>query len=120
MPSPKISSILTRLASLPTPIVIGVSGGVDSMVLLDLAIRATADLPITQKSNIIVCHIDHQIRPESASDAVFVKEYCDNRSIPCEIVVINVPDIARTSKESLESVGRRVRYTFFEQIRALE
>jgi tRNA(Ile)-lysidine synthetase-like protein len=90
------------------------------MVLLNLAIQAVADRNTSTKPAIIVCHIDHQIRAESSSDASFVKEYCIKRSIPCEITTINVSEMAHTAKESLESTGRRVRYAFFEQIRALE
>jgi tRNA(Ile)-lysidine synthase len=90
------------------------------MVLLDLTIRALGDKSTQDKPAIIACHIDHQIRAESSSDAEFVRSFCDERAIPCEIAIINVPKIAQDSKESLESSGRRVRYAFFEQIRALE
>jgi tRNA(Ile)-lysidine synthetase-like protein len=120
MSSQKISTIIAHLASLPTPLIIGVSGGVDSMVLLNLAIQAVADRNTSTKSAIIVCHIDHQIRAESSSDAEFVRAYCHEQVIHCEIASMNVPKIAKESKESLESTGRRVRYAFFEQIRALE
>jgi tRNA(Ile)-lysidine synthase len=90
------------------------------MVLLDLAIEALTHNNPASKPAIIVCHVDHQIRTESSSDAQFVREWCQKRGIDCEVVVVNVPEIAQESKESLESVGRRVRYAFFEQIRALE
>lgn len=120
MLSQKISAILAHLASLPTPLVIGVSGGVDSMVLLDLAIQALTDSESASKPAIIVCHIDHQIRSESFSDAEFVRDWCREQEVHCEVVSMNVPKIAKESRESLESTGRRVRYAFFEQIRALE
>jgi tRNA(Ile)-lysidine synthase len=120
MLSEKISTILSHLSTLPTPLIIGVSGGVDSMVLLNLAFQALGDFNTRTKPAIIVCHINHQIRAESSSDAEFVMNWCRERGIHCEIAKINVPEVAHKSKESIESTGRRVRYAFFEQIRALE
>ncbi len=72
------------------------------------------------KSKIIVGHIDHQIRPESQDDAEFVRAYCIDRNIPCEVATIDVSEMARLSKESLEATGRKVRYEWFEKIRASE
>lgn len=60
----------SRLISLPAPgqYVVAVSGGVDSVVLLDMLVRSAADC------NLVVAHFDHGIRTDSAQDAVFVAD----------------------------------------------
>ena len=67
--------VIEQIKSLSSPIIIGVSGGVDSMVLLTLALRAKS------ARDIIVVHIDHAIRPESHLDAEFVRVYCEEQNI---------------------------------------
>ena len=55
-------------------IVVGVSGGVDSMVLLSI-------LKEKIKRKIICAHIHHNLRIESDEELEFVKEYCRNNDI---------------------------------------
>lgn len=57
--------------------VVAVSGGVDSMVLLDMMVRAG-------DSEIIIAHFDHGIRPDSELDAAFVKEAAEQYGLPFE------------------------------------
>lgn len=60
--------------------VVGVSGGIDSMVLLDLL--ATA--PAKRGYQLVVAHFDHAIRPDSAADAAFVAEAARTYAVPFE------------------------------------
>lgn len=55
--------------------IVAVSGGVDSVVLLDLLVQNLS------KKNVIVAHIDHGIRKESASDEIFVKKLADSHGL---------------------------------------
>ena len=88
-----------------TRVVIGVSGGVDSMVLADILSR--------RPSVAMICaHVDHQIRPESSSDANFVREWCNQRSIQCEVVQLD----QCPKGVNFEAWARRERYTFFNKI----
>ena len=59
-------------------IVIGLSGGPDSMCLLDIL------LSLKKKLNIICAHINHNIREESKDELEFVKKYCEDKNITIE------------------------------------
>ncbi|MBR5721831.1 MAG: hypothetical protein IKX78_05050, partial [Clostridia bacterium] len=60
-------------------IVLAVSGGSDSMTLLDFFIRKVKDIPF------VVAHINHGIREESDDEEEFVRSYCNKYSVPCEV-----------------------------------
>ncbi len=104
--------VIEHIKSLTSPIVIGVSGGIDSMVLLALALRAKS------ASDIIVVHIDHAIRPESHLDAEFLRASCKGLGVECEVIRVDVPNLATSKKISLEAAGREARYACFERVRA--
>lgn len=85
-------------------IIVGVSGGEDSMCLLHLLIN---HLP---KENIIVAHVNHNIRSESASDLEFVKKYSLKNDVKFESTVLP------NDKNYNESELRNMRYDFFKSI----
>ncbi len=90
--------------------VIGVSGGADSMCLLDLLHRYT-DLSLT------VVHVHHGIRgAEAERDADFVRRICTDRKLPLFIVRADVPSIASAEQCGIEETGRKVRYAVFRHI----
>jgi tRNA(Ile)-lysidine synthase len=95
-------------------VIIGVSGGVDSMVLLDLISEVH---PI---SSIIVCHINHGLRKESKEDLAFVKAYTMKRGIQFESIEVDIASISKEAKISIEMTGREIRYWFFEKLRQSE
>ena len=75
-------------------VVAAVSGGVDSMCLLDLLMSEKKRWDI----EIVVAHFNHQIRgPEADSDENLVRQFCDNHSLPFFSAAENVPKIARIS-----------------------
>ena len=66
-------------------LVIAVSGGVDSMVLLDLILENHPH------AHIIVAHVDHSLRgAESDGDRELVANFCKSKEIACEIKKIDV------------------------------
>jgi tRNA(Ile)-lysidine synthase len=91
-------------------IVVGVSGGVDSMVLLHL-------LHENDCKKVTVCHLNHLIRKESTQDAKLVKEVCAKYKYSCVARKINIPHLAKKDKLGIEETGRRERYAFFEETR---
>ncbi|MBP9004865.1 MAG: tRNA lysidine(34) synthetase TilS, partial [Candidatus Marinimicrobia bacterium] len=96
-------------------VVAAVSGGVDSMCLLDLLMSEKKRWDI----EIVVAHFNHQIRgPEADSDENLVRQFCDNHSLPFFSATENVPKIARAKRISLEMAGRELRYAFFQKIAA--
>ncbi len=85
-----------------------VSGGADSMCLLDLLCRL-GDVKV------VCAHFDHAIRPDSAEDALFVQRYCGERGIPFVCRREDVPAYAREKGLSLETAARERRYAFLRE-----
>src|SRR5438094_7450464 len=89
---------------------IGVSGGRDSVVLLD----AIADLDYRK---LIVCHFDHQLRGRSSpADARFVEKLAAKYDVDLEIGSADVRAVANYRKMSIETAAREARYSFFEKM----
>jgi tRNA(Ile)-lysidine synthase len=94
-------------------ILLGVSGGVDSMVLFQIM---TKILESNKTFKLIVAHIDHMLRNnESNSDREFVVNACRKKGIPCFTEQININAIAESEKISTEMAARKARYDFFEK-----
>lgn len=93
-------------------IVLGVSGGPDSITMLDILrqIREEFDFEI------VVAHINHMIRKEAIIDEEYVKKYCEKNNIKCFVKRIDVIDIANNKKIGTEEAGRLVRYDFFDEV----
>jgi tRNA(Ile)-lysidine synthetase-like protein len=86
-------------------LVVAVSGGVDSVVLLDM-------LAQTGEHELVVAHFDHGIRPESAADARFVELLAKKYSIPFETTRVEL------GKKASEDTARRARYDFLRYVAA--
>lgn len=93
-------------------IVVGVSGGPDSLCLL----YCLNSLKNEFELSIYVVHINHMIRGNDADqDQEFVEKLCRTLSIPCYSFKIPIREIAKSKKLSEEECGREVRYEkFFE------
>lgn len=93
-------------------IVIGVSGGPDSMCLLHIlnSLRQSLDFEI------VVAHINHMIREDAESETQFVQEYCNKIGVECYIQRINVIEKSNLEKIGTEEAGRKARYDFFEKV----
>lgn len=95
-------------------VVVGVSGGADSVCLL-LVLKEIMPLEC-----ITAVHINHVIRgDEAARDEDFVLQLCKRQGIRLEIRRLDVPLFARENKISEEEAGRVLRYRVFEEIRLL-
>lgn len=93
-------------------IVIGVSGGPDSMCLLDSLYYLKDKLNI----EIFVAHINHMIRKEADEETEYVKDYCKNKNIKCYVKKVEVEKLAKEQKLGTEEMGRKIRYEFFKEI----
>ncbi len=94
-------------------LVVGVSGGVDSMVLLHLlnSCRVTFDL------SLIVAHVNHGLRPQEAEEeAHLVRKECERLDLPFEFGTFDAREFQRVGKFSLQEAARRLRFYFFEQV----
>ena len=65
---------------------------------------------------IVVAHVNHQIREEAKQDEEFVKNFCEKIGIEFYLKSIDVKKIANTNKVGLEEAGRKVRYEFFQEV----
>jgi tRNA(Ile)-lysidine synthase len=90
------------------PVLIGVSGGRDSVALL----HALA----TRGHRLIVAHLDHALRPESADEARFVELLAARLACECVAQRENVAARAKRTKRSIETAAREARHAFFEKI----
>lgn len=93
-------------------IILGVSGGADSVYLLHVLCQLRAQMKIS----LTVVHINHQIRAESVDEMQFVRELCGQCGVPCKVFSANVIDMARKERISLEEAGRKARYHFFNRV----
>jgi tRNA(Ile)-lysidine synthase len=90
-------------------VILGVSGGRDSAVLLHAYVRAGY-------RHLLVCHLDHSLRGESRDDARFVMQLADEYGLVHETGVENVALLARERRLSIETAAREARYAFFAEV----
>lgn len=90
-------------------LIVGVSGGADSMMLLDFLCKYQNDYGIDLK----VAHVHHGLRDEADADEAHVAAYCRERQIPFYSTKINIKNIANEKKLSEEEAGRIIRYEYF-------
>lgn len=96
-------------------VVVGVSGGADSMALLHLLIGLKAEHDWDLKLHI--AHLNHQLRgTESEKDAAFIQAAADSLSIPCTIESCDVATKSKAESLGVEEFGRRIRYEFLERV----
>lgn len=81
---------------------VAVSGGVDSVVLLDRL--------ISQRASVVVAHFDHGIRPDSAKDADFVRQLAKNYNVPF------FTERQELGADASEDLARQERYQFLNQV----
>ena len=93
-------------------IVIGVSGGPDSICLLHVLNLLKKELNF----NIYVAHINHMIRKEADEETEYVKEFCKNLGVECFVKKVDVLNISKQEKQGTEETGRKIRYEFFEEV----
>ena len=88
-------------------IVIGCSTGPDSMALLDMLLK------IRKKYNldIIVAHVNHNVRKESFEEAEFLKKYCEENNLIFESMIIE-----NYGDDNFHNEARNIRYNFFEDL----
>lgn len=97
-------------------LVLGVSGGPDSISMLNILNEIREDNQIGLKFEIVVAHINHMIRLEAKDDEEYVRRFCKEKNIQFYSKSIDVKKLANTSKIGTEEAGRNVRYQFFNDI----
>jgi len=88
-------------------LIVGVSGGPDSLCLLDVLVHLDY--------NIIITHFDHCLRSESRAEAQVVRKTAEDMGIPFLLGQKNVVRYAETHRLSVEEASRVARYEFMFQ-----
>lgn len=93
-------------------IVIGVSGGPDSICLLHVLYSLKEKIGF----DIVVAHVNHMLREVADMETEYVQNFCKNLKIECFVKKADISDLAKTQKKGTEEVGREVRYSFFDEV----
>lgn len=94
-------------------LVVAVSGGVDSMVLLDLL----RHLPPQSRPLLSVAHFNHQLREASEKEAQLVRHFCSKHNLP---LVVKEWPVAAHPSTGIEEAARNARYEFLAEVLAQE
>jgi tRNA(Ile)-lysidine synthase len=93
-------------------LVVGVSGGVDSVTLLNLLVLLSKEY----RFKIIVAHLHHGLRKAADKDRDFVKQLAESFGLKFVTVKFNIKKHAKTHKLTVEEAGRKSRYIFLQQV----
>ncbi len=101
----------TAAGDTPHPVIVGVSGGADSVCLLHLL----AGLARPWRLALHVAHLDHNVRPDSAEDAAFVRALAEGLGLPFYTRQLASKQIDEADN-NLEAGLRQLRYAFFAEV----
>jgi tRNA(Ile)-lysidine synthase len=91
-------------------LILAISGGIDSMVLADLLLKA--------KVEFVAAHCNFHLRgEESDGDDWFVRKFAEKRGIQCFVKHFETEKYAAEQGISIEMAARDLRYAWFEQLR---
>ena len=94
-------------------IVVGISGGPDSMALLYCLLEARKTIPFS----IHIAHVNHGVRGEEArSDQLFVERISKELGLPYYTINVNMIEYGKERGITAEEAGRELRYGFFRDI----
>mgnify|MGYP004529941049 FL=1 len=88
-------------------IVLGNSGGPDSMCLLTILLRLREKYHL----NIVSAHVNHNVRSESAAEKEFLMNYCKDNNVGFEAMTIE-----RYGDDNFHNQARKIRYNFFNDV----
>ena len=111
-PSELAEHLRQRLVSLNAPgrrLTLALSGGLDSVVLLDMLLAARHSLDFSLSA----VHVNHQLSPHAADWADFCTALCAQQNIPIQVKKVQV---ARRSRLGLEAAARVARYQAFAEL----
>ena len=97
-------------------IALGLSGGVDSIVLFHLLVTKYKE----SYKELVAFHINHGLREESYEEAEFVENFVKNYNVKFYKKELKMNDLVRDSHISEEMLARKLRYEAFEEMSSLE
>lgn len=108
-----VAAVARGLEALDPPgrLLVAVSGGADSVALLDALAKARSRRAL-RSIGLVVGHVDHQLRPDSGVDARLVLAHAERLSLPFELAVVAVS----AAGVGLEQAAREARYEALERM----
>lgn len=103
----KVKKFLDEILEDEITIVVGCSGGPDSMCLLDILLKYRKKYAIS----LVCAAVNHKLRPESDDEVAYIEEYCKNNDIIFEGMVID-----NYGDDNFHNEARNIRYSFFENL----
>ena len=100
----EVGTVLRQNAPRGARLAVGLSGGIDSVVLLHVLLRRLRIAP----ARISVIHVNHQISPQAARWAAFCRRWCGELGVVLRVVKVDVP-----RGNSTEAAARTARYAVF-------
>ncbi len=105
--------IKDRLIEKGDHVVLGLSGGVDSMCLFSILLKLQKTLDFT----LVAVHINHMLRGEEADrDQAFVEKVCDNAGVKKFSFQVDCKGMAEKNQMTVEEAGRSLRYSVYNQV----
>ena len=98
---------LDRLLPKNASVLVGFSGGVDSVVLLTMLKKYRPDL------NLFAAHVNHMLRDDAISDAQFCENFCEENNVAYVVTNENVKKYCLDNKLGTEEGARILRHQFF-------
>ncbi|MFW6113489.1 MAG: tRNA lysidine(34) synthetase TilS [Actinomycetota bacterium] len=92
-------------------VLLAVSGGADSLVLLDVMVQLAGE----EGLELSVLHVDHELRPESGKEADFVARTSADYGLSCAVRRVDVPAYSRDKGMSPEEAAREARYEAYRE-----
>lgn len=102
-----------KLLEVGMGVVVGLSGGADSVALLEVL----CSLQESYALRLVAVHVHHGIRSTAQADADFCRELCEKKNVKFYCEYVDVPGVAKAQGISEEEAGRNARYRLFEQYR---
>ena len=88
-------------------IIMGISGGPDSMALFSLLLDLRKEMPI----RLVCAHVNHNVRKVSVKEQAFIEEYCKSNNVVFETMTIE-----QYGDDNFHNEARNIRYNFFEEL----
>lgn len=102
------------LISFGDSLICAVSGGADSVCMLDILVSLKDEFSLT----LYVAHLNHNLRgPEAKNDELFVQKISKKYALPFYAKSVNIKELSKKLKVSCEEAGRIARYNFFDELK---
>lgn len=113
MKNPVIDALIdSGLILESSSIILGLSGGPDSLCLLHALVQISEPFNL----NIVPVHINHKLRPSADDEAEACCRMCDKWGLECQIFEANCKSMADDLGISTEEAGRYIRYDIFDEV----